>query len=97
MDQGVFLIEIEVFREPVEGTGVIVFYIDRKRDPGGAGPAGCRGEENQDRPAQFHRAGLTSGFLESLARNSTREMQVSCVVPGCTFLITSFTVLTGFG
>src|SRR2546423_3184714 len=96
MNQTVFLIKIEVFGEPIKGTGMIVFYIDGERDWRGPHPASRCDNENQDRPARFHRAGWICGFFASLARSSTREMQVSCVVPGCTFLITSFTVVTGF-
>jgi hypothetical protein len=71
MDEGVFLVEIEMLGQPIKGAGVAVLYIDRQRDRPGVAPPGD-GDENQNRPEQFHRAGWIFGFSESLARSSRR-------------------------
>ena len=96
VDERVFLVEGEVLGQPIKRTGVVVLYINRKRDwrTRFAADRGC--EQKQNRQTRFHRAPWIFGFWESFARNSTCETQVSWLsVPGCTFLMTSFTAFTG--
>ena len=77
MNEGVFLVEIELFSQPVKGAGVIVLYVYGKGDRRRGSPPDGGGKKGQGRPVPSHRAPLICGFLASFARNSTREMEVS--------------------